>query len=185
MNNSNKENMEAAKKIIEAFKNQTKIIQPTNNFEISTEDKNLIDNQGDIFAQPGVGNSIGIGFDNQGSPDKRFKIEESVPISVPKNSSTITNSPTSPISSQGANNICPECNMIHPPLKPGQKCPNVNIGKTIKHRSNLTDEIINKHLVDIRNIIISNIDSKEIEDSEKFFQYAVIELTKALETYHE
>lgn len=80
---------------------------------------------------------------------------------------------------------CPQCGLLHPPLPPGEKCPNVALSNGENNLSGLTETEINKHLVDMRNIIISMIQQKSIKDGKKFFQYAVIELTKALESYKE
>jgi len=80
--------------------------------------------------------------------------------------------------------VCPECKTMHPSLKPGQKCPNAGVGDQVSD-SGLDDAIINKSLVDLRNIIIANLNAKGIKDGNKFLQYSVIELTKALEKYNE
>ena len=80
--------------------------------------------------------------------------------------------------------ICPQCKTMHPPLRPGEKCPNSGIGE-MGNKIGIDDVIINKHLVEMKNIIISNMYSKNIKDGKKFFQYAIIELTKSLELYNE
>lgn len=93
-------------------------------------------------------------------------------------------SQTSPLNTpvpMGAH-VCPQCNTIHPPLRPGEECPN-----TLKDVSGfgLDDSSVNKFLVDIRNMVISQLNKKGIEDGSKFFQFAIVELMKILETYNE
>ena len=82
--------------------------------------------------------------------------------------------------------VCKECGTMHPPLPAGQKCPNASVAKADPSNPNaLDDATINKHLVDMRNIIMAQITGKGIKNQKKFFQFAVIELTKALEGYNE
>lgn len=109
-----------------------------------------------------------------------------------------SNSPVSPIEQNIMTNIqsgsipipastpdlCPECNTMHPPVPPGQKCPNAPVASQVKD-TGLDDTIINKYLVDLRNIVISQMKTNSIKDGIKFFKYAIVELTKALENYNE
>jgi len=81
--------------------------------------------------------------------------------------------------------VCSQCGTMHPPLKPGQKCPLVSIDPETSNSSGIDDVTIRKYLVNMRNIIVSQISSKKIKNGNKFFQYAIIELTKALEMYNE
>jgi hypothetical protein len=82
--------------------------------------------------------------------------------------------------------VCKECGTMHPPVAAGQKCPNARVAtKTDGNPLAIDDATINKHLVDMRNIIMSNISSKGIKDQRKFFQHAIVELTKCLESYNE
>jgi hypothetical protein len=93
--------------------------------------------------------------------------------------------PTSgPMPSQKAD-ICSQCGIMHPPLQPGEICPNAPIKQKDGNPNSLDDVTVNKHLVDMRNIIFAQISSKKIKNEKKFFQYAVVELTKALESYNE
>lgn len=88
-----------------------------------------------------------------------------------------------PPSSMPTGNTCKECKMIHPRLKLGEKCPNV-IPKELTD-SGMDDIIVSKFLVNIRNIIVSQVSKKEIKDGKKFFQFAIVELMKILEGYSE
>jgi hypothetical protein len=116
-----------------------------------------------------------------------FSIKKSPP-SMPKGMegfSSVGSVPgNSPPSAQRAG-VCSQCGTMHPPITDGRKCPVAPIVSDPSQAGGLDDMIINKHLVDMRNIIMSQFTSKGIKDGKKFFQYAVIELTKALEAYNE
>lgn len=190
--------LEEAKKIMNAFQQQMSSSgQPSQSTQFQNSSRggtNEFDNQGGDFAGYGDGNSIGMGFDNQGNTQKKHMINNPRPhvMNNPPQQQVVTNqgpvtmqSPPGggPMPSMRAD-VCPQCKTMHPPLKSGEKCPNVGIGEDgTKH--NIDDATINQHLVNMRNIIISNMSSKNIKDGSKFFQYAVIELTKALENYTE
>ena len=49
----------------------------------------------------------------------------------------------------------------------------------------LKDEDITKLIVDLRNIAISQIESKGIKDGNKLFKYLTVEFMKSLEAYKE
>ncbi len=96
---------------------------------------------------------------------------------------------------------CSQCGLIHPPLRPGEKCPlsqpqqiqnstssstKQNIQQqnvTTPQNVNITD--INKFLVDLRNIILSQIGVKKIKNTQKLFNNIVIEVTKTMENFKE
>jgi len=74
---------------------------------------------------------------------------------------------------------CPECGLIHPPLRVGEKCPNAPVetgGKKID---------LSKFFVDLKNIFVSQIEIKKIKDTNKLLAYLTIEVTKLLENYME
>ena len=80
---------------------------------------------------------------------------------------------------------CKQCGTMHPPVAAGQKCPLASVSTEPSKSAGLDDVTVNKHLVEMRNIIITQISSKGIKDGKKFFQYAIIELVKVLEAYNE
>jgi len=137
---------------------------------------NPIDNQSGTFAQYGDGNNIGLGFDNQGKG-----LDESIlkkpppkvtPTSVPK---PVSNSFTPQVQP----GTCPHCGFVHPPLKAGQKCP-----VTINQEQVKIDEAtVNKHLVDLRNIVMTHISKNDVKDPKKLFQDLVLHVTKFLQSY--
>jgi len=77
---------------------------------------------------------------------------------------------------------CPQCGIMHPPLNPGQKCP---VAKVEIKEAGLKDEDVTKLVVDLRNIAISQIESKGIKDGNKLFKHITIEFMKSLEAYKE
>lgn len=83
-------------------------------------------------------------------------------------------------------NVCPQCNMVHPPLKPGETCPNAKvILNTEASNKEARDIDINKYVVALRNILVSQINQKKIKNIEKLFQNITLEVTKFLEGYNE
>ena len=125
------------------------------------------------------GFSIGQGFDNQGKGLSNNVLETS------QNIQTINVTPTSKPSNQlEIDNICPYCGTIHPPLKPGQKCPIAQEKEQLKE-TRLSEEKVNKFVQDLKNIIITNLSKMKIESAEKVLQEITIEITKFLEKYHQ
>jgi len=80
--------------------------------------------------------------------------------------------------------VCDQCGFTHPPLQPGQKCPAAtNASKeTIPEvgEIDLTDFIVN-----IKNILVSQIQTRRIKDVKKLTSFTIIEITKILEDYRE
>lgn len=79
---------------------------------------------------------------------------------------------------------CHECGLLHPPLQPGEKCPNAPIKVKCKDGKEKVVDPTN-FLSKMKDIIVSQMGQKQIEDSEKFFNYLTLELTKAMERYEE
>ena len=78
---------------------------------------------------------------------------------------------------------CPQCGFSHPPLPEGAICPNAKA--TIETGGIKKELNIEQYLVDLRNIILSQISSKSIKNPDKLFQNVTIEVAKYLETYSE
>ena len=76
--------------------------------------------------------------------------------------------------------VCPECGVMHPPLPQGQKCPNAKV-----NLPSISDEEIGNFLASMRNIIISQIEKRQIKNAKKVFQQSIVILTKFLEEYSE
>lgn len=80
-----------------------------------------------------------------------------------------------PITSQ-----CPQCKLIHPILKEGEKCP------MAKEFTNNGQEIdVNSFLSKLKDIYISNIKIKKIQNIKTFTSSLLIEITKYCENYKE
>jgi hypothetical protein len=91
---------------------------------------------------------------------------------------------TTPPSNAGVSgNICSQCGTIHPPLPPGTKCPMAKV--KVKDGKEEKEIDVNKFLVDLRNIILSQAEKKNIKDIEKLFKNIIVEVTKYLEGYSE
>jgi len=118
------------------------------------------------------GIDVHTGIDNQGIVDKSSPLPPGI-VQPPK---AHVPAPTG--------NICPQCNMVHPPLKVGEKCPNA----VVKSMTSESEEVIvdvNKYLVALQNILMSKIDEQKIKDVNKLFQNITLEITKFLEGYKE
>lgn len=75
---------------------------------------------------------------------------------------------------------CAECGLHHPPLPLNQKCP------MSKPKDSGGKEIqTNEFIVQLKNIVISQVQKKQIKDHKKLFSHVLIELTKYLEAYKE
>jgi len=86
---------------------------------------------------------------------------------APPDSLTTTNPP------------CPECGLIHPPLKSGEICPNapVKVGGA--------EVELSKFFGDLKNIFVSQMKNKDIKNVDKLLGSLIIEVTKFLENYKE
>ena len=73
---------------------------------------------------------------------------------------------------------CPQCKSFHPPLGPGEKCPNAEV------KVKGIDEIsINIFVVKVRDILVSQLEQKEVKDIDKFVGGMVLGLMKYCEEY--
>lgn len=75
---------------------------------------------------------------------------------------------------------CPQCGLIHPPVNPGERCPNAPI-----KASGISDSEATQFLINLKNIIISNIEKKNIKDNKKLFQKLILNVADFLEKYKE
>ena len=111
------------------------------------------------------------GIDNQGF------VNESVPVTP---GSIATKGPD-PVP---VGNTCQQCDMMHPPLQSGEKCPNA-MAKSLREESDDPTLDVNKYLTTLQTILMSQISKKKIKDIKKFYQNITIEMTKFLEEYTE
>ncbi len=112
------------------------------------------------------------GIDNQGT------VDNSTPIAP----GMLT--PSKGVDPIPAGNVCQQCNMVHPPIPHGQKCPNAMV-KSISEENTEVVVDVNKYLVGLQNILMSKIDQNKIKDVNKLFQNITLEITKFLEEYIE
>jgi len=129
---------------------------------------------------------------NEGNPDqspgnigdilnKGRQINPNVNINSQTILSNIKNS-APPAPAVGAWEVCTQCGVMHPPIQVGKKCPNAKV--EIKE-AGVRDEDVNRFLSQLKNITISQIQSKGVKDGNKLFKMLTIELTKFLEGYSE
>lgn len=79
-----------------------------------------------------------------------------------------------------SNQYCPQCGYYHPPLNEGEECPMAQ-----RFDSDGKEINVQPFLNQIKNIVISNLQNKKIEDHESFYKYVLTELTKIIEKYQE
>jgi len=79
---------------------------------------------------------------------------------------------------------CPQCNMYHPPLKLDEMCPLAKV-KISTGDGKSPDLDLNKFLADFKNILIANIEKKQIKNTKKLIVDIIVEITKFLENYRE
>jgi hypothetical protein len=79
---------------------------------------------------------------------------------------------------------CSQCGMFHPPVRPGEICPLKPL--TVKTADGTNQQVeVEKYLVTMKTILVSQLGKKTIKDPKKFFQNMIIELTKYIEGYKE
>jgi len=125
---------------------------------------------------------------NKGNPDQSpgGPITSGRPLSnVDSNSQAVMSNiqgsgPASP--AKGAFPDCPQCGSMHPLLRPGETCP---MKKVEVKEAGVTDEDVNRFLSQLKNIAISQIQSKGIKNGNKLFQHLTVEIAKVLESYSE
>lgn len=81
---------------------------------------------------------------------------------------------------QTAGNVCPECGVMHPPVPPGQRCPNAKVDLPT-----ISDAEIGQFIGSWKNIIVSQLEKRNFKEPKKVFQQATLMLTKFLEEYEE
>jgi hypothetical protein len=73
---------------------------------------------------------------------------------------------------------CPQCGIIHPPLRPGEKCPLAQVknkdGKVIDFE---------KFLADLKIMLISQFEIRKVTNHEDVFKKIKMEVMKILEGY--
>jgi len=86
--------------------------------------------------------------------------------------------PPAPIAASQGN--CPQCGLIHPPLPPGEKCPNAPV------KIEGVEEIdVTQFVVKVKDILVSQLEQKGIKDFKKFSAGMIVELMKYCEGYKE
>jgi len=74
---------------------------------------------------------------------------------------------------------CPDCGLLHP-IIPGKRC------LMAKEKTSSGTEIdLDSFFTDLKTIVISEINKKDIKDSKKFLGHVIVNITKLLEEYSE
>lgn len=122
----------------------------------------------------------------QGEPGKPPTLDanEQAVLNELQNKPAVASTGSHPIQVASALPTCPVCGMLHPPNADGSPCGNAS-GQTGSANVADLDMEINKSLVSLKNIAVSQIQSKGIKNINKLLQYMTIEMTKLLEGYNE
>jgi hypothetical protein len=96
--------------------------------------------------------------------------------------SSVSNSTGPAPPAVGAFDACPQCGVMHPPLRAGEICP---VKKVEVKEAGLKEEDVTKFIIDLRNIAISQIESRGLKDGNKLFKHLTVEFMKILEAYSE
>ena len=76
--------------------------------------------------------------------------------------------------------VCDQCGFTHPPIRNGEKCP------MAKQKDNSGNEIdFRSFFASLQNILISQIQQKDIKDPKKFLGHILIKITTFSEDYGE
>ena len=73
---------------------------------------------------------------------------------------------------------CSQCGIMHPPLRPGEMCPNAKFKTS-------TGKVIDfeKFLVDLKMILVSQFEIRKVTNSEDIFKQIKLEVMKIMENY--
>jgi len=87
---------------------------------------------------------------------------------------------TQPIGVNPTQGQCPQCGLFHPPLPPGQKCPNAPI-----KIAGISDAEVNEIVVKVKDILASQLEQKGVKDIKKFTNEMILSLMNFCEGYKE
>jgi len=77
---------------------------------------------------------------------------------------------------------CPQCGMSHPPIPPGETCPNASIQQIqTSGPVKITDQEFNQFLVNMKNILVSQLDQIEVTNAKEIFKVITLKVMEALE----
>lgn len=120
----------------------------------------------------------------QGQPGEPpvLDTKEQMVLNELQNKPAVANTGSHPSQVVSALPTCHVCGMLHPPNADGSPCGNAPVGN-----GNVVDldMEINKYLMSLKNIAVSQIQSKGIKNINKLLQYMTIEMTKIMEGYNE
>lgn len=87
---------------------------------------------------------------------------------------------TPPVSAAPSQGQCPQCNLFHPPIPPGEKCPNAPVKV-----EGISEIQVNEIVVKVKDILASQLEQKGVKDFNKFSGGLIVELMKYCEGYKE
>jgi len=160
---------------------------PGKNGEMTPEDmfnKMMEEQQSMINASQRQPNQPQIPTGEPGQPPVLDSNEQRVLNELQNNPTPVVSTGSHPAQVASTLPQCPQCGLLHPPNTDGKPCANAPIQGGTANVIDLDMEI-NKFLMMLKNIAVSQIQSKDIKDLNKFLQYMTIEMTKLMEGYNE
>jgi len=138
-----------------------------------------IDNQGIVVEGA---NNLGMPNQNQmgGNPMTGGSMDRDI---INQNTlNQMSNAPPSSSIISTTFGACDQCGTSHPPLKPGETCPNASIQTQSSNTPvKITDQQFNTFLVNMKNILVSQLDQLEVTNSQEIFNHLTLKIMEALE----
>jgi len=76
---------------------------------------------------------------------------------------------------------CGQCGVSHPPLPNGETCPNASMSVVTNTPVKISDQDFNKFLVNMKNILVSQLDKLEVTNPQEIFKHLTMKIMEALE----
>ena len=120
----------------------------------------------------------------QGQPGEPpiLDAKEQMVLNELQNKPAVVNTGVNPSQVPSSLPTCSVCGMLHPPNSDGSPCGNAPV--TGGNVADLDMEI-NKYLMSLKNIAVSQIQSKGIKNINKLLQYMTIDINKLVDGYNE
>lgn len=74
--------------------------------------------------------------------------------------------------------ICPQCGYLHPPIKPGERCPSAPVKV-----EGISNDEVTQFLGNLKNILINNIEKNKLKNPKKLFQTIILKVNEIVSTF--
>jgi hypothetical protein len=73
---------------------------------------------------------------------------------------------------------CSQCGLLHPTLKPGERCPGAKV-----NLQGITNDEVSQFLANLKNILLNNIEKKNIRNPKKLFQDVILKVNDVVTNF--